>query len=88
MKTNLYSLEDSKCIINHYKDILIGKEIGSSTKLKISEIENIEYENKKYRIICKFKIIYGNVKPFQSIENVLEELNLPQPNEILRNLNP
>ena len=38
MKTNLYSLEESKYIINYYKDILIGKEIGSSIKLKISEI--------------------------------------------------
>ena len=85
MKTNLYSFADSIYIINHYRDILIGKEIGSSKKLEISEIDKIEYEKNKYRVICKFKIVYGNIAPFHSIENVLEELKLPQPNEILKN---
>jgi len=87
MKTNLYSLEDSKIIINHYKDILIGKEVGSSVKLKISEMNTEKYENNKYRIICNFKL-YESFLLYQSIENVLESLNLPQPSEILKNLNP
>ena len=58
MKTNLYSLEDSNYIINYYKDILIGKEIGSSIKLRISGINTEKYETNKYRIICNFKLLY------------------------------
>ena len=87
MKTNLYSLEDSNYIINYYKDILIGKEIGSSIKLRISGINTEKYETNKYRIICNFKL-YGSFLVYQSIENVLDKLNLPQPSEILKNLNP
>jgi hypothetical protein len=86
MKTNLYSLEDSNYIINYYKDILIGKEIGTSIKLKISEINTEKHENDRYRIICNFKL-YRSFLLYQSIENVLDSFNLPQPSEILKNLN-
>lgn len=86
MKTNLYSLEESNYIINYYIDILIGKEIGSSTKLKISEINTEKYGNDRYRIICNFKL-YRSFLLYQSIENVLDSLNLPQTTAILKNLN-
>ena len=86
MKTNLYSLEESKYIINYYKGILIGIEIGSSIKLKISEINTEKYENDRFRIICNFEL-YRSFMLYQSIENVLDNLNLPQPSEILKNLN-
>ena len=86
MKTNLYRLEESNYIINYYKDILIGKEIGSAIKLKIAEINTEKYENDRYRIICNFKL-YRSFLLYQSIENVIDILNLPQPSEILKNLN-
>ena len=84
MKTNLYNSEETNYIIDYYKDILIGKEIGNTIKLKISEITTEKYENDRNRIICNFKL-YRSFLLYQSIENVLDSLKLPQPSEILKN---
>ena len=85
MKTALYNYKDSKKIIEYYKDKIIGKNIGNDENPMIIIDLNIkEYGYEKFRIICNFSKIKNGYSPIQIIENVLENFDLPLPNEILK----
>jgi hypothetical protein len=81
---SLYSVSDADYLIGYYSKLVIGKPIEASMPSKIKKVDKEDYGLGKYRVNA-YAISETVLQLRRSIDKVAFDLNLPSPDEVLKN---